>query len=350
MTRRFALAVALAVTLAGCSAFGPAGDAGTPRETVTPLSVPTETPAPGESLSPPPGVAANGSISPSVVGAAHRRALVDRSFTWTVEYERRDLDAGVTVDAVSKRLRVGSDGSYVIRTVRADDQRQALYADETGAYSRTVLGNVSMVHHLADAIDYRDYLTTTRSVQIYLGTEGASVSRVELDGRTFYRLHVTAPPPRVDDGHPKQTVRNYSATAYLTPAGLVRSLVVRYDYELRADRVEVFLRADYERVDETTVTRPAWAVEPDRNRSASAIHAPTTASPMNPSTKTATTDLSSSANSSSSAPTATDSKSNATTTDPAATTTTTDPTATTTTTTASASTDPHPAATPSGER
>ncbi|MFC7193686.1 hypothetical protein ACFQL4_01975 [Halosimplex aquaticum] len=223
--------------------------------------MPTDTTAPGEALSPPPGVAANGSISPTALGAAHRRALANRSFTWSVEYERRDLNAGVTVDAVSKRLRVGRDGSYLFRTERSPGHRDALYANGTDAYARTVLGNASTVRHLASVIDYRNYLTTTRSLRRYLPTRGASVARVERGGQTFYRLHATAPARGIRDGHPKLTIHNYSATAYLTPAGFVRSLVVSYDYQLRTDRVAVALRADYGRVGETTVDRPEWATE-----------------------------------------------------------------------------------------
>ncbi|WP_415378462.1 hypothetical protein [Halosimplex sp. TS25] len=275
MIRRVAVVAALAVVLAGCSAFAPTDGATTPRETVTPLPVPTDTPASGDAFAPPPGVAANGSVSPSALGAAHRRALDGRSFTWSVDHERRDLETGVTVDAVSKHLRVGSDGSYLFRTVRSPDRHQSLYAGDSGAYSRTVLGNTSTVRRLANAVDYRNYLTTSRSLQVHLLTEGANVARVEEGGQTFYRLHVTSPPPRVRDGHPKQTVRNYSATAYVTPAGLVASLVVRYDYELRADHVAVSLRADYGRVGETTVTRPEWATGTERDRAATATERPT---------------------------------------------------------------------------
>ncbi|MFC7140079.1 hypothetical protein ACFQMA_09565 [Halosimplex aquaticum] len=278
MSRRFAAAAALAVVLAGCSAFAPTGDAGTLAETVTPLSVPTDTTAPGEALSPPPGVAANGSISPTALGAAHRRALANRSFTWSVEYERRDLNAGVTVDAVSKRLRVGRDGSYLFRTERSPGHRDALYANGTDAYARTVLGNASTVRHLASVIDYRNYLTTTRSLRRYLPTRGASVARVERGGQTFYRLHATAPARGIRDGHPKLTIHNYSATAYLTPAGFVRSLVVSYDYQLRTDRVAVALRADYGRVGETTVDRPEWATESRGERAATATGLPTNGS------------------------------------------------------------------------
>ncbi|WP_459194656.1 DUF7537 family lipoprotein [Halosimplex sp. J119] len=260
MTRRVALAVVFAVALAGCGAFAPTGDAGAPEETVTPLPVPTDT-ATSESLSPPPGVAANGSVWPSVIAAAHHRALADRSFTWTLEYERRDVDAGVAVDSISKRMQVDGDRSYLIRTNRSSARRAALYADEAGTYSREVRNDSTSVRHVPNLTDYRTHLATAQSLRAYLTTADASVSRVERRGEPYYRVHVTVLPVPIRANHPKQTIHNYSATAYLTPEGRVGALIVRYDYTFGTDHVGVSLRTRYDRVGGTTVTRPDWANE-----------------------------------------------------------------------------------------
>ena len=227
MARRLTLVAMLAVALAGCNAVPSATDAGA-EDPVTPLSVPSDTPAPGSDFSAPPGIAANGSVDPSALGRAHRAALGERSFTWTVEFEQRALDAGVRVDGVEKRLRVGSNGSYLIRTQRSVRERQLLYAGDNRTYSRVVLNNRSI-----DPVDRR--------------------------GQRFYRIHVTTPPAALRDGHPKQTIHNYTATAYITPDSLVRALVVQYDYTLQDDHLEVTVRAEYDNLGETTVEPPDWA-------------------------------------------------------------------------------------------
>ncbi|MFB6140676.1 MAG: hypothetical protein ABEJ26_09610 [Halosimplex sp.] len=265
MVRRHALVAMVALSLTGCSALSPAGPA-TPSETVTPLRVPTETAEPD--LAPPPGVSGNGSVSPGALARAHRRALGNRSLTWTVEFVQRDREAGAVIDGVTKRLQVGSGGTYRLRTAGIANQSQTLYVDGTGTYVRTVINDASVTRRLENSIGYRNYLTTGRSLHRYLETADASVSRVRRRGRPYYRVLVTAPPPALADGHPKQTVHNYTATAYVTPEGLVRTLVVRYDYSLRSDRVAVSIRTGYDRVGRTTVERPDWAAEPARGATA----------------------------------------------------------------------------------
>jgi acetolactate synthase-1/2/3 large subunit len=54
---------------------------------------------------------------------------------------------------------------------------------------------------------------------------------------------------------------DYAATAFVTAAGLVRGVVVEYEYTLRGDRVAVSLRSDYRAVGETDVDRPGWVAE-----------------------------------------------------------------------------------------
>lgn len=268
MPRRFALMVVLAVAVAGCSAFAPGGGTPTPAETVTPVRVPTDTPEPGADLSLPPGVFANGTVDPAALGRAHRAALGDRSFTWNATYEQRDRDAGAVVDSVDKRLRVGADGAYVLRTERSESEYQTLYADETGSYTRLVLNNRSVERYLENAIDYRHYLTMPGSLYEYLSTDSATVTRTTVGGSEYVRVHLTAPPASIRERHPKQTVRNYTATAYVTPDGLVRALVVDYDYTLRTDHIAVSLRISYDRLGATTVDQPPWAAAMERNRTA----------------------------------------------------------------------------------
>ncbi|PSP63661.1 hypothetical protein BRC79_11080 [Halobacteriales archaeon QH_8_67_27] len=261
MVRTLAVVAALAVAMAGCSAVVPTDNGGRPSTTATPAPVPgdTATATPDPSL--PPGVYANGSVSPGALGLAHDEELRGQSFTWRVEYERRNRDDGAVVDSVSKRMRVGPDGSYLLRTERSTGERQTVYAGETGTYLRSVFENVSTERELDYEFDHRRHLLTPQSLYRYLPSDSATVTRVRRGDRLFYRVHVTTPPLGVSNRHPKQVVRNYSATAYLTPEGLVRTLAVRYDYRLRGEAVSLSLRTEHRRVGETTVERPDWAAE-----------------------------------------------------------------------------------------
>ena len=276
MVRTLAVVAALAVAMAGCSAVAPTDDGDRPSTTVTPAPVPSDTATATPDPSLPPGVYANGSVSPGALGLAHAEALRGESFTWRVEYERRGRDDGAVVDSVSKRMRVATNGSYLLRTDRSTGERQTVYAGETGTYLRSVFENVSTERELDYEFDHRRHLLTPQSLYRYLPSDSATVTRVRRGDRLFYRVHVTTPPLGVSERHPKQTVENYSATAYLTPEGLVRTLVVRYDYRLRDEEVSLSLRTEYRRVGETTVERPDWATELAR---ASASGSTATATP-----------------------------------------------------------------------
>lgn len=261
MTRRLALVALVAVVLAGCSVFSPSPDASAPAETVTPAPVPTDAGTDEPNMSLPPGVAADGSLSPADLAAAHYDALGGRSFAWTQEYERGAPAAESAATTVSRRLLVGSDGSFRFDRRLSADRRGAVYADESGTYVRSRIENASERRYHERRFDYRRYLPTQQTLTRYLPTEGASVSRVDRRGREYLRIHATSPPATVRNGHAKQTVHNYTATAYVTPEGVVRSVVVRYEYTLRDDRIAVSIRENYEAIDGTTVERPDWVTE-----------------------------------------------------------------------------------------
>ncbi|WP_436931369.1 hypothetical protein [Halosimplex halobium] len=280
MVRRLALVAALAVTLAGCSALAP-GDAGpAPPETVTPMPVQTDTPA--TTPTPPPGIAPNGSVSPGTLARAHFAALDGRSFEWRLNYSRTvrapgDGTADATVDIAARRLRVDADGSYLLTRRMTGTAGGAVYADDTGRYVRSSLANGSGYRVGGGDPDHRHYLRTGQTLGRYFPVDGASVSPVERDGRTYYRVHVTAPPSTITDGHAKQTITDYTATAYVTTGGLVRAVVVEYEYALRGDEVTVSLRSAYRGVGETDVSRPDWVAErPDGGTATATASVPTT--------------------------------------------------------------------------
>jgi hypothetical protein len=268
MVRRLALVALVAVTLAGCSALAPDGAGPTPSETVTPMAVPTDTPT--ETLSPPPGVAANGSVSPGALTRAHFAALDDRSFRWRLDY-RRSVDrsapvggetaSNLSVDVAERRLRVGDDGSYRLTRRMTGMVGGTVYADDTGRYVRGARSNGSGYRVGNGDPDYRHYLRTGQTLGRYFAVDASAVSTVERDGRTYYRVHVTTPPRTLADGHAKQRITDYAATAYVTPEGLVRAVVVEYEYTLTDDRVAVSLRSAYRGVGETDLSRPDWVAD-----------------------------------------------------------------------------------------
>jgi len=268
MVRRIALVALIAVTLAGCSVVSPDDAGPTPAETVTPMAIPTD--APTETLSPPPGVAANGTISPGALTRAHYAALENRSFRWRLDY-RRGVERSAPVggetasndsaDVVERRLRVDDDGSYRLTRRMTGMVGGTVYADDTGRYVRSARSNGSGYRVGGGQPDYRHYLRTAQTLGRYFPVEGSRVSAVERDGRTYYRVHVTSPPRTLTDGHAKQTITDYAATAYVRPDGLVRAVVVEYEYSLRDDRVAVSLRSEYRGVGETDLSRPDWVAD-----------------------------------------------------------------------------------------
>jgi hypothetical protein len=100
-----------------------------------------------------------------------------------------------------------------------------------------------------------------------LGPSNVTVETVERDGETLYRVHVP------EDPSPGPQRRNYTATVYVTPSGVVRSLFVvdsisvgddldgdeTSDYNVARNRYTV------RGVGETGVSEPAWVRALKRN-------------------------------------------------------------------------------------
>jgi hypothetical protein len=241
------------------------------------MAVPTDTPV--ETLAPPPGIAPNGSVTPGALLRAHYAVLDNRSFTWRLDYRRSVDESGpataevasnATVDVAERRLRVASNGSYHLVRRMTGMTGGSVYADDTGTYVRSSLSNGSGYRSAGGELDYRHYLRTSQTLGRFFSVAAASVSTVERDGRTYYRVHVTDPPPTLADGHAKQTITDYTATAYVTPDGLIRALAVEYNYTLGEDRVTVSFRSVFRDVGTTTVTRPEWVAELTGDRTATA--------------------------------------------------------------------------------
>jgi hypothetical protein len=134
------------------------------------------------------------------------------------------------------------------------------------------------------------YVTTGEHVGVYLDASSASVVTVDDRDQRYYRVHTTTPPPRITVRHPGASISNYTATAYVTSEGFVRTLSVEYNVTLVGRTSHVSIRIDHSDVGSTTVEWPEWAVEMRRTTQAvvdTPIDLNATATPATPDPATA---------------------------------------------------------------
>jgi len=268
MDGRRAVLVGALVVLAGCSGLTGGGEStATPTGEVTAVPV-TETPTaatPGTATttgtppaSLPPGVFANGSVDTGLLAWAHDRALANRSYAWTFELTRLATDGAVATDTTRLELTRDADAFLVDQPAPDGTEDRALYVADGTGFLAYLGGNETTVLRTDDPGDVSRYDYSTRLVIRYLTGPTFDVTTVERDGRVFYRLYTQSGPlPRAADTF-GGSVSNFSATAYVTSEGFVRTLAVRYDRPDAPSRDRVRIRFDYTAVGETNVTEPDW--------------------------------------------------------------------------------------------
>lgn len=267
MDRRSLLVVAGLALLAGCAGL-PIDDGAGVTETLTPVPVTDVESTPGTGDTLPPGVAANGSVDRNRLLEAHAEQLADRSYTYEFSYESAVSDPNVSAASFDRRLVVAGDAFLVEQTNYGVRSNVTLYADEAGAVQRVESGEGVEYERRADVGDPRAFSFTERVVAEYLGWPASNVTAVERDGQRYVRLHFAAIPPSQLASSPQSSVANYSATAYVTPAGLIRTVAVEYEIVGRERRQWVSFRSTYTGIGETTLDRPDWADEaPESTRS-----------------------------------------------------------------------------------
>ncbi|MFB6139112.1 MAG: hypothetical protein ABEJ26_01595 [Halosimplex sp.] len=287
MRRHLPVLVLAAVLLAGCNV-APFGGAGGPTDTERLTAVPVTTDEPPATVSVdgprPDWLAPDGTVRVDVLRRGHRDAIADVSYTWTFRMHRDERGAVMGGNEIVRRVRtngtatmVEQDGAtltsnppiYVTRvtdyTYRGVGFRRvaaAQYVDGTTAVRRVATSDSTQVTRV-DAAARETYAFTPEVLDRYLGggvTVEASVARA--DGQRLYRLYVPPgdPPTTLNrSAGPASRVWNYTATAYVTGEGFVRTLVVGYDQRSATQNHRVSIRMEYGRVGSTAVERPEWA-------------------------------------------------------------------------------------------
>ncbi|GCF12920.1 hypothetical protein Harman_08550 [Haloarcula mannanilytica] len=259
---RWLSTVALVVLLstAGCNAF--VGTDTPDRGTITPAPVPTATePATAATPDPPPGVTTDGLENVALLSAAHQQALNGTSYTLNEGYNefstgRNDTSSvrrteTIAVESPTRyrdemvRLTTGPNGTV-------ERYEQSTFADGTNWYERRDNGTVERqrgtVRFGGDKYAYR----ATFYLNQYAVVNRSSTTVVTRDGRRMYRIRGTG-----GEIPTNERLEGFRVELLVEPDGLVRQFDVRYRTE---DRVVAY-RFWYERVGETTVTRPAWLNE-----------------------------------------------------------------------------------------
>lgn len=258
MDARFALAVAGFVVLAGCGA-APLGGGSTDRpvRTLTPVSVPgTETP-PDTPAASPPGLTGE-VVEPSRLRSAHEAFLDGHSFEWELTFSRSG-GSPFERNRYTRRAVVVGDRFLVEQQYDTEPLTESLFVDESGGYLRVTAGNETRTERLREPGGVREYVPAGRLIERYLTGPNLNVSTIERGGETYYRIQATTGhPSALDRGGPSASVTDYEVTAYVTPAGFVTSMAVRYNRTRNGNRQTVFFRFDYSDVGAATLTEPDW--------------------------------------------------------------------------------------------
>lgn len=259
MVRQRALVVCLVAVAAGCGSAPLADPAPTPRETVTPVSLtPAATATPGPSL--PPGVSDGGALRTARLQHAHGATLANTTYTLVITQRITLSGTPTSTRRVLSRVAVGE--TATLATVRRSNGgvNRSLYLNGSEGYQRSVTGGNATVTAVDPAEESPEMLGM-RAIQWYLSDVEFTATAVERNGTRLYRLYSSpgrAPAAVTTDPRVKANVWNYTATAYVTPAGFVRTVVVDYDLTSRPVQGSVSLRVEYIAVGETTVSRPGW--------------------------------------------------------------------------------------------
>lgn len=254
------VAVAALVVLAGCGTTGES--TGTPTLSPAPVprtstSAPTPAPTPASpKASLPPGVTAAGIVNESALARAHSAALDGRSYRMVLVVNR---STGAHWERQRRVVRVRNRTTHLVRSVRvtrANRSERAVYTDGGERYVRCETSGTATDCPVASATGEN---TAGFVLGLLSGTESRVEGPVRRDGRVRYRVVATGSPFGIGSPYGVVEVTNYTATALVTPSGLVSRLHASYDRHEAGTRVHVTVRLRYAGVGTTRVTPPTWA-------------------------------------------------------------------------------------------
>jgi hypothetical protein len=212
-----------------------------------------------------PGLSREGIENVSALGRAHDRGLANRSYTLWLDFYgpknasapgvrvQRDVDVTVTADRYRAEYSLEENDTRTRTRSLYHDGRAWYVADYDAAGP-----NVSYTRYGPDESELvpLDPADVRRSLVVrYLNTRTSAVTGlVERDGRTLYRVVATGNPA----GFVPRGEGSYRAVALVDAEGVVHDLAVEYTRPFADRVVEVRVEATYARLDETTVTAPAW--------------------------------------------------------------------------------------------
>ena len=294
--RRSVVVVAL-VLVAGCSAvpFGAGGQQATPPETVTPVPI-TDGTAENETATPgdlPPGIGSDGTVDAEALARAHVAFIENRSYTWVVDYDTGEPD--YIGGKFLRRAVVGDDAYFVEQRNPGTGANTSLYVNESGGYLRVVSERETEYDLLRAPGDPIEYAFSGDAIRRFLGGATVEVTTVERGGRSYYRLYSSSGPVPQTLTESGATIRNYTATAYVTAEGFVRSMAVDYDRVIDGNRSTVTFRYDYSRLGDSDPPKPEWLDDIPRRSTPEPTNRGTdtnesTGTPGSPRTPTAETD------------------------------------------------------------
>jgi len=262
---RPAVLVVTLVVLAGCGAapFG-GGSVPTPEETLTPVPVSPTTDQPRTSIPTdrPPGVSADGYVDGAQLSSAHEAAIENRSYTWVLTYDvTGPTESEIVFDqGFRRRALVDGDRFLVTQSEYGEPVNQSLFVDGPRGYLRLADGDQTRFETVRDPGPGGEYAVGSQLVRRFLSGMHPNVTRVQRDGRTYYRLHAGTGLPMALE-RPGTGIRDYRVTAYVTPEGFVRSVGVSYERTWDSGIERISIRFDYSALGSTTVETPAWIDE-----------------------------------------------------------------------------------------
>lgn len=238
------------------------GESKEPLSTTTPTeSVDTElgaTPVESDSSKLPPGVSEGGEINSDILSTAHRTAIVNRSYVYTVYESGNDMP-------INSVLCVESKENYLFRSQSGTENSQRIrYATNGKWYAifdrpgRTQY-SAGTAPHAADAYGYM----STSAVRRYLSVSDATIEVHNKAASDYYTIRATLPE--------SENIQPGVVRANVTSGGFVQSLVVIPSIE-RLSVQETVFSFQYSQLGQTTVSPPSrvsknWPAELNDMRS-----------------------------------------------------------------------------------